>query len=204
MTELFTKATWQQRLKQIDRANRARVRRFGDPDGTLRVRGRRMQLAMRFDFETRIENLFDLLTNLERAAAVYVPVGVRHLRDADVGTDRFGVGSERGFEPLPGVIYRERILVKQPPHRMEWTFICGAPIGKHRGVLAFEPLAPNRARMTQTVDLEFQRPIPALLAPLLARGIWQGNVQAFMRVQSVVRLLPEVLESLDPSWLLVE
>lgn len=184
------------RVRRIDRElRRSYASKLRAPGGIGSLSGR-IAMSMSIDYDVPVETLFPSITEPPLSGPLFHPVRVVHLCDADDPADRFGAGALRAFRVAPGVRYVERVVAKEPLRRFEWTFVSGAPLEGHRGVLTFEALAPDRSRMTQ--DLHFDVS-PGCAAPLVARLVWRANMEAFLRAKLLLESDVE-LAGLGELW----
>jgi uncharacterized protein YndB with AHSA1/START domain len=81
-------------------------------------------------------------------------------------SERDGVGCIRAFH-TGGPPTREEVVDFEPPRRMAYTLLSGAPIRDHRGEVLFEELGTVTV---VTWQCRFGAPVP-FAGPLLAAGI---------------------------------
>jgi len=178
---------WKHKIKAINRENRGRVNEICQSIPRQEAPANVVIFTMSFDFEAPVSAVFEALTDMEKAAPLYYPVKVYHVKDSPVGPSKFGEGSVRAYQPVPFLKYSERIEKWEKDRRLEWRVISGAPVDNQYGVMIFESLGPDRSRMTQTVRFEIS---PALV-PLARYLVMRENVKAFIRAQAIINEDPE-------------
>ncbi len=183
--------TWAAWLGAIDRSTRREVAAYASrEDSSIRAEDRRIDFHFHVTFDHPVDVVFRALTDLSIAARLNWPVRTYHVASGSDASDPYGVGAERGFRPIPGVIYRERILEKVPNECLRWTLSGGAPVRDQEGTLSF------RAEGRKTVlreDVSLTLAIPRALGFVttpLAKRIFDVNVATFVRAREVLRADP--------------
>ncbi|MCB9373117.1 MAG: SRPBCC family protein [Microthrixaceae bacterium] len=170
-----------------------------DTLGWYRCDGRDVHLQVRVEVDGALSDLFEALTDLDRAAKLYWPVRTHHLGTGADG-EPFGEGSRRGFRVVPGVHYTERVVRRRADDRLEWVFERGGPIRSHRGRMDFEALDRRRSSVTETIEFSCSWPG---VARVLAPAIWHANRRALLRAKLVIESVPD-FTAVAPDLLLTD
>ena len=178
---------WEWKVKAINRDNRDQVNEICRSIPREKAPAKVVVFTLSFDFEVPVNVLFESLTDMAKAAPLYYPVKVYHVKDSPIGPSKFGEGSVRAYQPVPFLKYYERIEKWEKDRRLEWRVISGAPVDNQYGVMTFESLGPDRSRMTQTVRFEISPP----LVPIARYLVMRENVKAFIRAQTIINENPD-------------
>lgn len=115
------------------------------------------------EFNTSVENIFELLSKHSTYNQVFAPVQVVRIKDSADPERPDGIGSVRkmGLGPIKPI--QEQITVVDVNQRIEYKIIKNPLIKHHLGIIQFKELNANKSQVTYTIELQARAPFVSKL-----------------------------------------